>query len=421
MQGTLTTVKRRVLLVSLVVIGLALLGVSIYARRRCRVLYCVAPAGVASVECTDATTRQTIRKIRLTDPRELVIQEVAVTRDHDTARLRITLQGHFDNEQDQNIYVFIGEENAAGASYSLSSDTQYFKDVAYPVRNTIQFSHRNEIRLGVMSPEISNYTPQVYIHDPVYADLVGNLTNVRLVSSGNEVSLGIPLADYYQRLGKPVPGSVSFTVASARDYVGFIDEITVNNVAEKETKRETKKTEPPSLYPPLNYDSHIFKRVTIEHSTTGAARIRFTTNAEIQDWAQTDLHFFFVPYPLPPSVRGLSDPSHSLNLPVAWSYYCGVYSPNRIFCKASNGSDFTYDSGYAKRTELALPAGVTFQTLGNAEYSLELEPQIVSLFKGQNDQFALLMTAGRDGFAPTSAWGWDCSRLCSALNGLLPF
>ena len=411
------------LVVPLVVIGLVLLGISIYARRRCRVLYCVAPGGVAAVECNDATTRQTIRKIRLTDPRELVIQEVAVTRDHDTADLRISLQGHFDNEQDQNIYVFIGEENAAGAltSYSLSSDTQYFKDLAYPVRNTIQFPHRNDIRLGVMSPEISNYSPQVYIHDPVYADLVGKVTNVRLVSSGNEVSLEIPLLAYYQRLGKPVPAAVSFTVASARDYVGFIDQLTVNNVAAKETKREMRKIAPPSLYPPLNYDSHIFKRVTIDRSAAGAVRIQFATNAEIQDWAQTDLHFFFIPYPPAKFVRGLADPSHSLNLPFAWSYYCGVYSPHRIFCKTSNGSDFTYDSGYAKRTELALPAGVAFQALGNAEYSLELEPQIVSVFKGRDGQFALLMTAGRDGFGPTSAWGWNCSGLCSTLNGLLPF
>jgi hypothetical protein len=398
-------------------------GASLYAKLRCRALYCVAAGGVDSVECADATSRQTIRKIRLTDPRELIINEVAVTRDQESADLHVKLEGRFDNEQDQNIYVFIGEDNAAGAltSYSLSSDTQYFKDLSYPVRNTIQFSHQNQIRLGVMSPTVSNYSPQVYIRDPVYADLVGQVTNIRVNASGNEVALKIPLADYYQRQGKPSPKTPSFTVASARDYVGFIDQITVSDVAVGETKRETRKTVSPLLYPPLNYDSHIFKRVSVERSGSGAIRVQFTTNAEIQDWAQTDLHFFFIPYPPAKPMRGLLDPSHSLNLPFAWSYYCGVYSPNRIFCKASNGSDFTYDSGYAKRTELAAPTGVAFHTLGNAQYSLELEPQVVSILKGQSDGFALLLTAGRDGFGPTSGFGWDCSWICSTLNGLLPF
>jgi len=356
--------------------------------------------------------------MRLTDPGELIIKDVVVSRDQYAADVRINLQGHFDNEQDQNIYIFIGEETAAMTSYSLSSDTQYFKDLSYPVRNTVEFSHRNEIRIGVMSPEISHYSPQVYMKDPVYADLVGKVTNIRLNSSGNEVMLRIPVTDYYKSQGKSVPALLSFTIATARDYVGFIDQITLHNLRLDNTELNAKKTLPPSLYPPLNYDSHVVKRLTAERASSGGVRIQFETAAEIQDWAQTDLHFFFIPYPAHKRGRGLFDPSHSLGLPFAWSYYCGVYSPNRIFCKASNGTDFTYDTGYAKRTELETPAGITFRALGNARYSLEVDAPIVSIVKDHGEDFAILMTAGRDGFPPTSCVGWDCSWLCSTLNSL---
>jgi hypothetical protein len=166
--------------------------------------------------------------------------------------------------------------------------------------------------------------------DPVYADLVGKVTNIRLNSSGNEVTLRIPVTDYYKSQGKSVPALLSFTIATARDYVGFIDQISVHNIRIDNTELNAKKTLSPSLYPPLNYDSHVVKRLTAERTSSGAVRIQFETAAEIQDWAQTDLHFFFVPYPAHKRGRGLFDPSHSLGLPFAWSYLCGLFAESHF-------------------------------------------------------------------------------------------
>lgn len=405
------------------IVVLALAAVLIYARRRCRALYCVAPDGFSSVDCAEATLQQTIKTGPLTDSAELIIREVAISRNQRTADVRIKLQGQFHNEQDQNVYIFIGQTPVDGTltSYSLSSDAQYFKDLSYPVWNTIQIPHSNQIRIGVMSPQVSNYSPQVYIKDPVYADFVGSAAHLVLNSSGSEFSITIPFADYYNGIGRSAPDALSFTIASAKDYVGFIDQISISNLAVGETKQDSRKMLPPTLYPTLNYDSHSIKKLTVDHDDGGGAHIEFETVAEIQDWAQTDLHFFLVPYPATISRVRILDPSHTVALPFAWSFYCGVYSPNRIFCKASNAEDFTYDNGYAKRAELPPPTGVIFRQLGNARYSLELDPKTFSIAKGRGKAFALLMTAGRDGFGPTSCYGWNCSGLCSLLTTVVRF
>ena len=141
------------------------------------------------------------------------------------------------------------------------------------------------------------------------------------------------------------------------DWVGFVDQLSVTDLAPGETKRAGPKAAEPVLYPTLDYDSHLLKSVSLSERD-GSVRVEFETAAEVKDWAQTNFNFFFVPYP---PVRGAArprDPSKSISLPYAWSFYCGVYSPSRIFCKASGGSDFTYDEGYAERSELEGPAGV---------------------------------------------------------------
>jgi hypothetical protein len=406
-----------------VLAGLLLLlgfgGFTWFQLRHCYSLYCVAPTGLSATQCTEALQHQAVRKLPLSDSRELIIEEAAVTRDQFSVTVSVKLQGEFHNEPDQNLYVFVGQapNDGAPSSYSLSSDEQYFKDLSYTVRNTIQLPHSNEIRIGIMSPQESAYTPQVYVSDPVYADFVGSSAHIGIETSGHQVRLLLPLAEYYRRRGTTVPDVISMTVTTARDYVGFVDQISVTNVRVGDNKREDRKSLPPIFYPSLRYDSHIFKSVTLQQ-TNGSANVEFEMLAEIEDWAQTDLHFFFVPYPPSGWTGAPLDPSKTTPLPYRWSFYCGVYSPNRIFCKASDRNDLTYDKGYAGRPALEQPAGVRFRVHGGAKYSLELAPPVVEQIKRNRGTFALLLTAGRDGFGPTSRFGWECAGLCGFLHGL---
>lgn len=105
-------------------------------------------------------------------------------------------------------------------------------------------------------------------------------------------------------------------------------------------------------------------------------------------------------------------------LPYPWSFYCGVYSPHRLFCKSSAGTDFTYDPGYSERKTLENPEGVRFYTLGGAAYALEIEPEQAKRLRGNAQGVALLLAAGRDGFGPTSCFGWECSGMCSAVHSV---
>lgn len=411
--------KLRWLPVGLLLLCVGLLCLFLVARR-CRPLSCVAQAGAAEVRCVNVASSQVVKKLPLSDSQELIIESVKLTRQPASASLDVTLRGEFWNEADQNLYLFIGRALPAGqhSSYSLSSDTQYFADLSYPVRNTIELPHSNDVRIGVMAAHESAYTPQVYISDPVYADLVGTEAHVRIDQRQHLVSLELPLAEYYELTKEALPVSLSLTLATARDYVGFVDQISVMNVSVGETKFEDKKRLPPIVYPMLSYESHLFKNVTLKQ-VAGAVRVEVEMESEIEDWAQTNLHFFLVPYP-PHEADALFDPSKTVKLPYAWSYYCGVYSPNRIFCKASGGRDFSYDSGYAKRSALEKMSGVQFRAPGKAQYVIEFAPENLEKIKEGGDAFALLLMAGRDGFGPTSFYGWEPAKRCGFLNRFLP-
>lgn len=225
------------------------------------------------------------------------------------------------------------------------------------------------------------------------------------------------LDEMYRRRQSAVPERVSLTVATARDYVGFVDQLSVAQVADGETKRAGPRAAEPVLYPTLDYDSHMLKGVSLGERG-GSVRVEFETAAEIKDWAQTNLNFFFVPYPPAPGAPRPPDPSKTVLLPFAWSFYCGVYSPSRIFCKASGGADFSYDEGYAERSSLEGPKDVSFVALGGARYALELGPESAGKMRGGAGAFALLVTIGRDGFGPTSAYGWDISRRCQTARAI---
>lgn len=410
---------RRGLLITALLFLLAPLCVALLVARDCRTLACVSRNGAPSSRCANVSSPQVIRRLPLSDAQELIIEQVTVTRRESSVMVDANLKGRFWNEPDQNLYIFIGRTPPAArpASYSLSADEKYAADLPYAVRSAVELPHSNDLRVGIMAPREAAYTPQVYAGDAVQTDIVGRAAHLSMEVSEHLVRLSLPLDEWYRRLDSATPARVSLTLATARDYVGFVDQLSVTDVAEGETKQARRGTAEPTLYPMLDYDSHLLKSVTLdEHERS--VRVGIETASEIADWAQTNLHLFFVPYPPDTGAAPPLDPSKTLPLPYQWSYYCGVYSPSRIFCKASNGSDFTYDEGYAERSALEGAAGVQFRVLGGAKYSLELAPENVAKIKAGRDAFALLITIGRDGFGPTSAYGWNLSRPCKLTRRL---
>lgn len=395
------------------------LCIALLVARDCRALACVSRGGAATTRCADTSPPQVIQRLSLSDARELIIEGLKVSRVGPSVSVEVTLKGEFRNETDQNLYVFVGRTPPAGRpeSYSLSADVRYAADLPYEVRNTVELPHSNDFRVGVMTPREAAYSPQTYRGAAVHADAVGRDTHVGVEVSQRLVRLSLPLDELYRGVGSAAPERVSLTVATARDYVGFVDQFGVNDVAGGETKQGGRAAVEPTPYPTLDYNSHLVKSVTL-HDGGGLVRAEVETAAEIGDWAQTNLHFFFVPYPARDVGANPPDPSKTVTLPHGWSYYCGVYSPSRLFCKASDGRDFTYDEGYAERHALEGPAGVRFRVLGGARYALELAPENVAKLKAGGDAFALLITAGRDGFGPTSAYGWDLSRRCKLTRRL---
>ena len=406
----------RSILALLVVLLAGIIWFVIKTVNECSRLSCTLQNGAAVTKCENQS--QLLERPPSSDAQELTIQRVQVTRDQPAVLISITLQGRFWNETDQNLYVFVGKASAAPVSYSLTADTQYLADVSYPIRNTIELPHTNDVRIGVMAPDEVSYSPQIYVTDPVKADVVGADAHVETKISGNDVVLRLPLAEYYQRKQMPVPDRLSFTVATARDYVGFVDVMSVVDLANGETKTENARTQPPSHYPVLNYDSHVIKSLTLTQPAAGPLAIELETAAPINDWAQTNLHLFFVPVPNKNGGDTPVDPSHLLTLPVRWSYYCAVYSPHRLFCKAPAGEDFSYDTGYSNRSVLEQPQGVAFKELGGSKYAFSISPEVMQQIKQGENAFAVFLTAGRDGFGPSSCFGFNCDRRCNILRRL---
>lgn len=411
--------KKWILTVFVVLLA-GIIWIAVKAVRDCSQLSCTVETGAANVQCENQAHEQLLETSPSSNAQELVLESVQVARDQSSAQLSIKLKGRFWNETDQNLYVFVGQTSPAAApvSYSLSADTQFFADVSYPIRNTINLQHANEVRVGVMAPGDVGYSPQIYITDPIRADLVGADAHLAVKAEGNEVVLTLPLTEYYQRKQAAVPDRLSFTVATARDYVGFIDEMSVIDVRAQETKSANSKLQPPSDYPLLNYDSHVVKNLTLKQQTGAPLEIELETLSQINDWAQTNLYFYFVPEPNNNPGSLPSDPSHSITLPARWSYYCAVYSPHRLFCKTPAGDDFSYDTGYSERSVLEQPKDVEFRELGGSKYVLSISADVGEQIKMGGKAFAVLLTIGRDGFGPSSCFGFNCGRRCNVLRRL---
>ncbi|HZI11275.1 MAG TPA: hypothetical protein VE153_12900 [Myxococcus sp.] len=365
-------------------------------------LDCTLADGDSESTCARVEAHAQSQRPELTGARELVLTALSARRTPTHLVVDATLQGAFRNPADQNLYLFIGEAGeGVRTPYALTADPQYAADLGYPVRVSLELPHRVDVRVGLMAPEVSGYTPQVYVRDAVHADAVGPDARVVQRVDGPRVHVEVPLERYYRLKGTPVPRALAVTVATARDYVGFIDHRTVPAVAEGAPAEAAPREAEPVLYPSLDVRSHRLKAVSLsrEGDTT---TVSLELAAPVTDWAQTNLQFFFVPLPPTRPRDTLMDPAHAVTLPYAWAGYCAVYSPRRVFCKASGGRDFSYDTAYAERTALEGPAGVRFREEGGARYSLQVPT--ASLAAGP-EGFGLLLALGRDGFGPTSFYG----------------
>ena len=369
-------------------------------------LDCVFDSRSSVTECAHVRAGQSEQALTLSESRELAIDAVEVTRSVSRLTVDVHLAGRFWNETDQNLYVFVGGPTADGVStsYAISADAMFASDLGYPARSALRLPHTPDVRVGVMAPTERQYTPQVYVNDPVHAEAVGASAGVTLRTQEGVVHVEIPLERYYAVKKAPIPEHLSVTVATARDYVGFIDQISVRDLSPGGTKKETSRVLPPVAYPMLDARSHHFERVALRTAGRGVS-VEFETSTPIVDWAQTNLHFFFLPAPPYLVTPPLHDPSRTRTLPYKWSFYCGVYSPHRLFCKASRGKDFTFDTAYAERDSLAAPAGVMFREVAPGRYALDLAAEHLDTLRAGRATFALVVAAGRDGFGPTSWYG----------------
>lgn len=365
-----------------------------------------------STECAQVRERRKVDLPALSEARELVLREVSAKRSGAMLLLDVRLDGRFHNDVDQNLYVFLGGPTPAPLDYALTSDPQYFADLSYPVRGSIALPHTNDVRIGLMAPGLRSYTPQVYVNDPVHADAVGGDAGITQDAQGNMVHVEIPLDRYFARRNASVPEALSVTVATARDYVGFIDQMTVRDIERDGAKSTVERATEPTLYPSLDAQSHVLERIAVKKG--GAAlSVEIEMAAPIRDWGQTNVHFLFFPVPPFRSASRLRDPSGSEQLPYKWSYYCGVYSPHRMFCKASNGSDFTFDTAYAERKELEGPEGVRFREVEGVKYALEMPADMEQVLRAGRATFAVMVEAGRDGFGPTTMYGASGTSVAS--------
>jgi hypothetical protein len=369
-------------------------------------LACVLDPKAVVTECPNVAEGQDPQTLVLSDASELVLEALTASRNGDNLVVDARLAGRFWNPVDQNLYVFLGGPAPAGGAvhYALTADDIFAADVGYPVRGAIDVPHAIDVRVGVMAPTVAPYSPQVYATDPVHAVAVGEGALTALRVDGHEVHVEIPLARYYAAKGTAVPERVAVTVATERDYVGFVDQLSVPELAAGASAAAAPRTRAAMSYPRLDPRAHRFERIALRPSNEGVS-LELTMAAPITDWAQTNLHVFFLPVPPYPAAKPLPDPSKTRTLPFKWSLYCAVYSPHRVFCKASHGKDFTFDTAYAERASLEAPAGIAFRELGGQRYALDVGPEHEATLRSGRATFAVIVAAGRDGVAPTTWYG----------------
>lgn len=369
-------------------------------------LDCIFDFRRAVTDCANVD-RQLVDRPTTSDSRELHIRSVEVRRAGDGLAADIDLTGRFFHDPDQNIYLFLGGPAGAPGSvtYALSGDPAFFEGVGYEVRGAVSFPHRNDVRIGVMSVSAGGYSPQVYLRDARTTGFAaGEGSGIVQRVEGSRVHLEIPVRRYYEERGEPIPPDLGVTVATARDYVGFIDQATATGLADGGAVTARGGDPAPAEYPTLDPDSHVLERVRLVRSGGGVS-VEIDTRAPILDWAQTNLHLFLLPVEPYRTGVTLLDPSHARAIPYKWSHYCGVYSPRRVFCKPSRGADFSFDGAYSERTSLEPPPGVAFRVLAGGRYAIDLSGDVTRAARAGRPTFAVMISIGRDGFPPTSWYG----------------
>jgi hypothetical protein len=362
---------------------------------------CVLRAGSAAVECAapSASDRRWTPPSVPSESSE--ITRVAARNASGVLHVDVELRGGFVEAVDQNVYLFLGTtaDARSGASWSLSDDPAYFEGLGYPVRAAVTLPGEPARRIAILSPRVESYSPQVYERRRGDAAVTGPAAPLTLTQSGTSFEVAVDLS---RLLGGTAAADDELwvTVATARDYVGFISDATVDRVPSDGREVSATPTSPTMHYPRLEPRSHELTAVSVAR---GARKLEvdLRTLEPVRDWAQTNVGFYFFALPTPRLARRPRDASKSFELPAGWSYYCAVYSPVRVFCRRPDPTTWSYDESYSGRSRLDLPAGVHVDTVGG-ELRLGVDAEAAGVGSGD---VGVMVTVGRDGFAPTSVYG----------------
>jgi hypothetical protein len=318
-----------------------------------------------------------------------------------TLDVSVQLRGGFVEAVDQNLYLFVGRapDASPGASWSLSDDPAFFEGLGYPIRAAVSLPGEPLRRIAILSPRIEAYSPQVYERSRGEASETGPGTPVTLASTGSvfEVTVDLP-----RLLGSSAAGDdpLWLTVATARDYVGFVSDVSLPAVRRDGDEVSATPTSPAMHYPSLEPSSHQLVEASIARSGS-SLDVAVRTLSPIRDWAQTNVTFYFFSLPAPRLAHPPRDASKSFDLPAGWSFYCAVYSPTRVFCRRADPTTWAYDDSYSERRQLEMPQGIRVDATGS-DVRLSLDDATTGL---AGRDVAVMVMVGRDGFAPSFAYG----------------
>lgn len=356
---------------------------------------CVLRDGAASAACPPPDPAE-VRWTPVSVPSDAsIIEQVSASHREGRLEVAIDLRGGFTDAVDQNLYIFFGRvaDARAGESWSLSDDPAFFEDLGYPVRSSVPLPGPPLRRVAILSPKLEGYSPQIYEARRGQAAITGAAAPVTLENRGNTFRATVGLG---QLLGADPNEDLWVTVATARDYVGFISDATVARVAPGGASTAKPTTEA-MRYPSLNVDAQ--KLASVALARRGASlELALRTVAPITDWAQTNVSLYFTELPTPALSPRPRDASKHFDLPAGWSFYCAIYSPKRVFCRRPDPATWAYDESYAERPKLETPAGVAVDVNG-----ADLRVTVDALAPGHD--VGVVVEIGRDGFAPTTVYG----------------
>ncbi len=335
------------------------------------------------------------------------IERITARRASGALTVDVELGGGFVEAVDQNVYLFLGRaaDARAGASWALSEDPAFFENLGYEVRSRVTLPGDPLRRVALLSPRVKSYSPQIYESARGQAYVTGAAAPIALQSSGKSFHVSVELATL---LGGSAAArdDLWLTVATARDYVGFISEATIGRVTADGTVASSAPTSPSMRYPLLDPDGQKLAGVALaRHGPSLDLVVR--TVAPVHDWAQTNVNLYFFALPTPMLASRPRDASKAFELPAGWAYYCAIYSPARVFCRRPPLDGWSYDDGYAERARLEVPPGVGVEIAGT-EVRVSMDTTVTGVL-GHGD-VGVVVTVGRDGFGPTTIYGIEDAK-----------